>query len=147
MPSPVDSTSPTDPPASEITGQSAPACDDLLTPPPYKSLPPVAGVSVRSIDKAHFEINNTTGQTYYFKSFSWQTDANLPCGPGVIAHESATGPVNAGSKVSVDGGSTPEIPVTVSVWPEPCGEGCDRPPSGQYLVPISTIEPPTPGHT
>lgn len=146
-PSPFESVGSTEPAASQIAGQTPPACDDLLTPPPYSSLPPVSGLSVRAIDKARFEISNTTGQTYYFKSFSWQTENDLPCGPGVIAHELATGPVDAGSKVLVDGGSTTGVAVTVSVWLEPCGEGCDRPPSGQYVVPISTIEPPRPGHT
>ena len=119
-------------------------CGSLVPAPAYASMAPVPGISLRAIDKAHFELRNATARRYYFAVYSWQTADNLVCGRGVTFRESIAGSVDPGSTFLVDGGSTPEMPATVSIWDAPCGEACDRPPLGQYVVPLSSIEPPVP---
>jgi len=125
-------------------GTPAATCGDMFTAPPYDDLAPVPGLSVRSIDKAHFEIINTSDRQYYFAVFYWVTEDDLVCGRGVIARDSVAGPIGPGSTFVVDGGSTPQSPVTVSIWGDPCGDGCTRTPIGEYLIPISSVEPPPP---
>ena len=119
-------------------------CGSLFPAPAYASMAPVPGISLRAIDKAHFEVRNATARRYYFAVYSWQTADNLVCGRGVTFRESIEGSVDPGSTFLVDGGSTPEMPATVSIWDAPCGEACDRPPIGQDVVPLSSIEPPGP---
>jgi hypothetical protein len=131
--------------ASSPTPDISPAvCTDFFTPPPYDAFRPVPGISVRAIDKTHFEIANTTSRTYYIGVTSWDTEDNLVCGRGVIDHSNNGGRLRPGRTVQRGGGSTPEVPLTVSIWANPCGEGCYRKPIGQYVVPLSSIEPPTP---
>src|SRR5262245_61429485 len=68
------------PPASTRPGTSPAMCTDFFTPPPYAAFTPIPGVSVRAIDKGHFEITNATDRTYYFGVTSWITEDNLVCG-------------------------------------------------------------------
>jgi hypothetical protein len=120
-------------------------CVGLFTPPPYDAFLPVPGVSVRAIDRAHFEITNATSRTYYFGGMHWATEDNLVCGRGVVGRDSVPGGrLGPGATVEGGGGSTPDSPMTGSIWADPCGEGCDRVPLGQYLVPVSMVEPPVP---
>jgi hypothetical protein len=128
----------------EPTGaiSTALTCGSLFTPPPYGFLTPVDGIGVRAVDKGHFEIQNTASQRYFFAIFSWVTEGDLVCGRGVVAQDGIAGSVDPGSSMLIGGGSTTEVPVTVSIWPDPCGEGCVRAPIAEYLVPISTVEPP-----
>jgi hypothetical protein len=115
-------------------------CPDF-TPPPYDSFEPVPGVSVRVINKGLFEVTNTTDRAYFGKVFTWQTEANLVCGQGVLGHDSVIGQIAPGSTVQWFSGSTPDVPMTVEIWDSPCGEGCYREPLGAYLLPVSSIEP------
>lgn len=126
---------------------SVPNCVDLFTAPPYDAFRPVPGISVRAIDKAHFEITNATGRTYYFRAFQWMTEDNLVCGRGVIGHDATNGPVGSGATVEGMGGSSPDLPMTVAIWASPCGDGCQAVPIGEFVVPISAIEPPLPVST
>lgn len=119
-------------------------CPDFFTPPPYDAFRPVPGISVRAIDKGHIEITNASSRAYYFGVSHWVTEENLVCGRGVIDHSSRGGRIARGATVERLGGSTPEVPVTVAVWANPCGEGCNRPPIGNYVVPVSSVEPPVP---
>jgi len=119
-------------------------CGDRFTPPPYDRLPAVPGISVRVIDKAHFEVVNATDRDYYFKVVQWMTEDNLVCGRGVVGHDSFSSPVPSRATVEAGGGSTTEVPVTVAIWDRPCGEGCNVSPIGEYVVPISMVEPPQP---
>jgi hypothetical protein len=107
----------------------------------------VPGISIRVIDKAHFEVTNATDRDYYFKVIGWTSYENLVCGRGVIGHDGFGSPVSAGATVQAGGGSSSDIPVTVAIWDRPCGDGCDDSSIGQVLVPISTIEPPLPMST
>jgi hypothetical protein len=122
-------------------------CGSAFPAPGYASMAPVAGISLRAIDKGHFEVRNATARTYYVAVFYWETADNLVCGRGVTFRDSIAGAVDPGSTFLVDGGSTTEVPATVSIWDAPCGEACDRPPIGQYVVPLSSIEPPVPMQT
>jgi hypothetical protein len=116
-------------------------CPSPYGAPPYAELAPVAGLSVRVIDRGHFEIFNATGATYYFAVYHWEVQDNLVCGRGVTFYDSTGGPAAPGS-TEVGSGSTRDIPATVSIWAEPCGEGCARPPIGGYVVPISDVPAP-----
>jgi hypothetical protein len=95
----------------------------------------------------HFEITNATSRTYYFGVFQWTTEDKLVCGRGVIGRDAPGGRVRSGATVEGLGGSTPEVPVTVAIWAIPCGEGCNDVPIGEFVVPISAVEPPQPGAT
>ncbi len=125
---------------------SEPSASGLLlecadwTLPPSVGLATVSGLSVRSIDRAHVQITNTTRRTYYLRVRDWQP-ALLVCGWRLISEEMAEGPIALGETLVVGvGGSA----VTVEIWDRPCGEGCVRPPIGFVLVPMSSLEPPTP---
>jgi len=107
----------------------------------------VPGVAVHAVDTAHFEITNSTDRDYYFKAIAWSTDDNLACGRGVNGHDVFNGRISAGMTTQGVGGSTPEVPMTVAIWPEPCGDGCTEPSVGDFVIPISTVEPPRPGAT
>ena len=108
--------------------------------PPYEAPNPIAGISIVVRDKGHFEITNATSATYYYEIGRWPT-AQLVCGLGRIEQGMQSGPVGAGKTVQIGEGSTADVPITVKIWDAPCGDGCDRPPIGSYLVPVSTIEP------
>ncbi len=134
--------------ATAVRGAPLPsACDRppyLFTAPPYGALVPVPGVSLRVIDKATFVITNLTSFTYFVGVTSWATEDDLVCGRGVIGRTDVDGRLGPGSTLQLRGGSSAEIPATVEIWSDPCGEGCSRPPVGEYLLPISTVEPPAP---
>jgi hypothetical protein len=119
-------------------------CGDLFTAPPFDALPPVPGISVRVIDKAHFEVTHVTDRDYYLKVVTWSTEDNLVCGRGITGHDGFASPLFAGTTVQAGGGSTVEVPVTVAIWDRPCGEACSDPPIGEIIVPISMVEPPPP---
>ena len=108
--------------------------------PPYGAPDPVSGISVTAKDKGHTQITNATSRTYYYQLSRWPTD-QLVCGMG--RHEEALqkGPIAAGRTVEIGEASTPEVPVTIEIWDAPCGEGCERPPIGAYVVPVSPTEP------
>ena len=108
--------------------------------PPYGAPDPVPGISVTAKDKGHTEIINATSRTYYYQLSRWPTD-QLVCGLGQHEQGLQKGPIAAGRTVEIGEGSTPDVPVTIEIWDAPCGEGCDRPPIGAYVVPVSTIEP------
>jgi hypothetical protein len=144
IPSPPVGTSP---PVSQSPDVSPATCTDFFTPPPYDAFSPVPGISVRTIDKGHFEITNATSRDYYFGATFWVTEDNLVCGRGVTDHSAPGGRVPRGSTVAGLGGSTLETPLTVSIWASPCGDGCYRDPIGKYVVPVSSVEPPSPGST
>jgi hypothetical protein len=144
-PSPITTARPSPRPATPSPEVSSRTCAGLFTPPPYEAFLPVPGISVRAIDRAHFEITNATSRTYYFGGMHWATEDNLVCGRGVVGRDSVPGGrLRPGAIVERGGGSTPDSPLTVSIWADPCGEGCDRVPLGQYLVPVSMVEPPEP---
>lgn len=108
--------------------------------PPYDAPDPVPGISVTAKDKGHTLITNASDETYYYEVSRWPTD-QLVCGLGQHEQGLQSGPIAGGSTVEIGEGSTPDIPVTIEIWDAPCGEGCDRPPIGAYVVPVSTIEP------
>lgn len=146
-PSPAITTQPWARLASQTPDVSRPTCLDLFTPPPYDAFRPVPGISVRAIDQVHFEITNATSRTFYFGVFQWTTEDNLVCGRGVIGRDVSGGLVPSGATVDGLGGSAPEVPATVAIWARPCGEGCNDVPIGEFVVPISAVEPPQPGAT
>lgn len=94
-----------------------------------------------AIDRLHAQIINSTSQTYYYRISRWPTE-QLVCGFGRHEQDLQDGPIAATETVEFSESSTPDTPVTVAIWDEPCGEGgCDGPPMGLYVVPISTVEP------
>jgi hypothetical protein len=146
-PSPSVGTSALASPSPDVSAHGCDAAPFFFTPPPYAAFEPVPGISVRATDKGHFKITNATSRTYYVGVFSWDTEDNLLCGRGVLAHDHPGGRVGAGKTIERLGGSPQEALTTVSIWAEPCGEGCYRDPIGQYVVPMSSVEPPLPGST
>lgn len=124
---------------------SVPQCTEFFTPPPYDSFTPIPGITVRAVDKAHFEITNSTLGTYYVGVAQWVTEDDLICGRGVIAHSSPGGQLPRNGTFQGTGGSEPEAPLVVSIWDDPCGDECTRPPVGKYVVPVSPVDPPAPG--
>ena len=108
--------------------------------PPYDAPDPVAGISITAVDKGHTRIANSTGETYYYEVSHWPT-GRLVCGLGLYEQRGQTGPIKAGKTVDIGEASAPDVPMTIKIWDAPCGEGCDRPPIGAYVVPVSTIEP------
>ena len=141
----IDSATP--PSASTHETPTASRCTAIFTPPPYEALSAVAGLSIRAIDSADIEIRNTTDHSYFYAVIYWETSEDLVCGRGLVPREGSRGEVRSRSTIVVEGGSTSETPATVSVWSEPCGEGCVRAPTGEYLIPGSSIAPPTPEAT
>src|ERR1051326_8602769 len=85
-------------------------CVDRYTPPPYDAMHPVAGVSLRVIDKGHFEVTNATDRDYYFKIVRWITE-DLVCGRGVTGEDGFASPIASGATVAVSGGSTADLPL------------------------------------
>ncbi len=146
-PTPAITAQPSPRPSSATFVSPKLTCGDLFTPPPYEALRPVPGISVRVIDKAHFEVTNATDRDYYFKVIGWTTEDNLVCGRGVIGHDGFGSPVPSRATVEAGGGSTVEIPVTVAIWDRPCGDGCNDRAVGEIVVPISMVEPPLPMST
>jgi hypothetical protein len=122
-------------------------CTKFFTPPPYDAFAPVPGVTVRAIDKAHFQITNGTSHTYYVGLTQWVNEDNLVCGRGVVDQSHSGGRLRPRETFDGIGGSASDAPLTVSVWDQPCGDGCTRTPLGQYVVPASSVEPPFPGST
>jgi hypothetical protein len=110
--------------------------------PPFTGLTPVTGISIRSVDRAHLEIANATDRTYYFKVYSWWV-YDLDCGRGLVSREGPNGPIAPGETMLV--WVEEHAPISVAVWDRPCGEGCRRAPVGQVLVPMSSLDPPSPG--
>lgn len=108
--------------------------------PPDVGPSPVPGITVRAVDRGHFEITNATGRTYYYRVSTWFTDL-LDCGLGVTESETVRGPIKAGETIEVGEGSTKKVSVTVGIWDQPCGEACSSPPIGWIFVPVSSIEP------
>lgn len=131
--------SPSEPPALPSDSfPASPQCPDH-TWPPYR-VGPVAGISVRAINKGHTEITNPTNRTYYYRVSRWSA-AHLLCGHDLVEHEVERGPIAAGETIDYTGGSTPDAPLTVAIWDGPCGEACHRPPIGLYVVSVSSVEP------
>lgn len=122
-------------------------CGSLFPAPEYGSFAAVAGITVRAIDRGRFEIRNGTMQPYYFAVYYWETADNLVCGSGVISQNPISGPVEPESSFVVSGGSTLAMPATVLIWDDPCGDGCTRPPIGEYVVPLSDVPAPLPVRT
>ena len=122
-------------------------CSEPFVFPAFDAFVPVPGVSVRAIDRAHVEITNATTHTYYVGASFWVTEDNLVCGRGVIEQATSWGRLRPGRTIERGGGSSSEIPLTISIWEVPCSDGCTRDPIGQYLVPVSSVEPPVPGST
>jgi hypothetical protein len=120
-------------------------CQDYFTPPPEEIAGPI---SVRVIDKTHFEIINATNRIYYLTVRYWVVEDNLVCGRGWLDHRDVLGRIRPGARLERSGGSTPgEIPTRVELWAEPCPDNCHREPDGEYELPTSTVEPPEPGST
>ena len=119
------------PPISQGPGVSPAPCTDFFTPPPYDTFSPVPGILVRAIDKGQFEITNATSRSYYFGVSEWITEDNLVCGRGVTEHRAPRVRLRPGVTVKAFGGSTPEIPVTVAIWVDSCGQGCNGVPIGE----------------
>lgn len=108
--------------------------------PPYGGPSPVSGISARAIDKGNLEITNATSRTYYYRVSSWVA-WQLVCGRGIVEEEAVRGPIGAGETIKIGDGSTPDVPVTVGIWDQPCGEACTGPPIGLIVVPVSSVEP------
>ena len=134
----LPSASPTESPM-ESPIESQGQCANWTLPPDVgPSLVP--GITVRAVDKGHFEITNATSRTYYYRVSAWFTDL-LDCGLGVTESEYMRGPIKAGETIEVGEGSTKLVSVTVGIWDHPCGEACSSPPIGWIFVPMSSVEP------
>lgn len=132
--------------ASEQASAAAPLSPSLrwqcpYTLPPDRGPIPVAGISIRSTDRAHVEIANATGRPYYYRVRAWFVE-ELDCGLGLTSRDEAGGPVAAGETVVL--WVSQNAPITIEVWDRPCGEGCVRQPVGITVVPMSSLEPPQP---
>ncbi len=132
--------------SSESVSVAASHSADLFLKCPYTLPPsggrlPVPGISLRSLDRAHVEIANTTSRTYYYRVAAWVV-LELDCGRGLVDYEMALSPIAPEETALV--GVMQDVPISVEVWDRPCGEGCVRPPVGVVVVPMSSLEPPAP---
>jgi hypothetical protein len=107
--------------------------------PPYGGIGSAPSITIRAIDTQTTEIRNGQDRKLYFLVSRWPT-SRLVCGIGRTEQQGFYGFVAAGETITVDEGSTPETPMTISIWEAPCGEGgCNGLPVGVYEVPISPI--------
>lgn len=122
----------------------------VATPCPPSTWPPdelagAPGVTARSVDRTTVEISNGTARAYWYRVAGWEPLTVESCRVWLEA-EVERGPIEAGATMRVGLGALAErfdLPITIALWDEPCGEDCRRGPDAAMLVVRSPLEPPS----
>ena len=129
------------PVVAESHGPSASiSCADA---PPPAVVESIEGIAVRAIDRDHVEITNDSDATLYYQIAGWQT-AQLEGCVAVLEQVVEYGPLAPRTSITTTLGALAarlDVPVTVGIWDQPCGEGCDRPPLARISLQRSPVEP------
>jgi len=140
--SPSSEASPATTPAGGVAPSSRGSpCPDS-TWPPYE-VPPIAGITAVSTDRATVVITNRTNRLVFYRLAAWER-AQLETCIGILEMEIQRGPIAGGQTITTTLGpyiDRPDLPVTIAIWDAPCGEGCDLPPVGGMVIDRSTREP------
>ena len=127
--------------------QSAPVAQPTMCAgrswPPYQ-LGTIPGVTATSTSRATLQVTNRTERTYYYRVAGWQPAQFETC-TALGAEEIEEGPIARGATVQIGIAAFAdriEVPITIALWAERCGEGCQRDaPIAAMLVERSPLEP------
>jgi len=138
----------TDAPAGFAYVDPVPLSDASATFCPGRTWPPyplggIPGITAKSTDRATIMIENQSGRTYYYRVSGWQLDQFETC-RALGEVEVQRGPIHAEATewVKLQGDwEHMDVPITIAIWDEPCGEACQREPIAAMQVERSTFEP------
>jgi hypothetical protein len=111
--------------------------------PPFGAPTTMAGIDVRSSDREHVEVRNGTLVRYHVRIAAWDAVQLEEC-RGLVDFLAAEGPLEPGQSLRAELHGLPELemPIAVSIYEGPCGEGeCTGPPLAVLLVERSDLEP------
>jgi len=112
--------------------------------PPFGAPGAAEQVAAWAPDAASIQVQNGSSRSVHVRISGWEV-ARLESCRGLVEHEVTSALLGPGEWVWADLGelaARPDIPLAVSVYGEPCGEGgCKGPPDAVILVPRSTVEP------
>jgi hypothetical protein len=138
---PATGTAATPSPAGEPAAASPTSCAGR-TWPPYP-LGEIEGITAVSTDRQTIEITNRTDRTYHYRVAGWQLDQFETC-LALGDYEVERGPIAPGATERVMVGANwwrMGVPVTVGLWDERCGEGCNREPTGAIDIELAPNVP------
>ncbi len=135
--------------ARPVMSMSADAMNEALTCPgdqwpPFGAPTTLTGLEIRTVDREHVEIRNTTSKRYHVRVAGWNVVQLETC-RGLDEDLAVEGPVPPGESLQANLSVIavpPHMPVAVSVYEGQCREGeCTGPPVAVLVIKLSTRAP------